>query len=170
MRMVATGIFAGNARVELIEGDLIDMASGNAPHAGARNLLGEMFVLAALDAGVVSIQNALRISDLNLPQPDLVLLKPHPQHYSTRLPTVRDVLLLIEVSDSTLRYDRETRMPIYARHRVPEIWIVDVNGRQVLRYREPALEGYRQVDSISGVCAPQLLPDCRIDLDRLFPN
>lgn len=168
--MVAAGIVTDDAHVELIEGDLVDMEAGNAAHAGARNLLSEMFVLAAQDAGVVSVQNALRISDLNLPQPDLVLLKPHAQHYSTRLPTVKDVLLLIEVSDSTLRYDRETKTPIYARHGVPEVWIVDVNGRQVLRYREPALEGYRQVDGISGVCAPQLLLGCRIDLDRLFPN
>lgn len=168
--MVAAGIVAEDARVELIEGELIDMAPINAPHSGALNLLTKLFVMAAGDEGVVSVQNALRISDLNLPQPDLVLLKPHPQHYSTRLPTVKDVLLLIEVSDSTLRYDRETKTPIYARHGVPEVWIVDVNGRQVLRHREPALEGYRQVDSISGVCAPQLLLGCRIDLDRLFPN
>lgn len=169
LRMVGAGILEEDARIELIEGELIDMTAASASHAALRNRLARMFVLALGERGVVSIQNALRLGNFTLPQPDLCALRAQSQDYFDRLPTAADVLLLIEVSDSTLRYDRDRKLPLYARHGIAEVWIVDVNARRTLRYTQPDAEAYAREDVITGKVALTQLPDCIVDLTPLFP-
>lgn len=169
-RMVDVGILDEDSRVELIEGELIEMPPIGAPHAGAVNMLTRSFVLGSRDQAVVSIQNGLRLSDLSLPQPDVVVLKPHASSYSTRLPTTKDVLLLVEVAHSTLNYDRNRKLPLYARHGIPEVWIVDIAGQRVTRYSQPSEAGYAQEELLGVNATPLLLPDCLIPLAELFAH
>jgi Uma2 family endonuclease len=128
-KMAEVGILDEDSRVELIEGEIIDMAPIGLPHLSVVDRLNRLFVLATGESAIVRIQGTIRLSDFTAPQPDLVLLKPRDDFYATRLANAGDILLIIEVSDSSLRYDRHIKVPLYARYGVSEVWIMDlVNG------------------------------------------
>lgn len=167
-RMVSAGILMDDERVELIEGELIDMLPIGALHSGIVNRLTRRLVLAAGDQAIVSVQNGLRLGDLNLPQPDLALLRPQADDYMLRLPNARDALLIIEVSDSTLSYDQKRKLPLYASHDIPETWIVDLSNQRILRYRAPGKQSYTQSDEIEGTVTLTAQHSCQIDLAGLF--
>ncbi len=169
LQMFDTGILADNARVELIEGELIDMTPPNAPHGSAVYTMNLLFFEAVGRRAVIWNQTSVRLSALNLPQPDLAILRSRDDRYRTRLPTISDILLVVEVSDTTLSYDRKKAL-VYAAQGVPELWIVDVNRQRVIRFRGPGVSGYRKVDEPSGVVAPKRMPKCKINLGELFPG
>src|SRR5262245_48795970 len=105
-RMAEAGVLAPDARVELIEGEIVDMAPISSGHAGVVNFLQRTFDRGIEELGVVAVQQPLRLGNRSEPQPDVMLLKPRADLYRTSHPTADDVLLLIEVSDSTLKFDR----------------------------------------------------------------
>jgi Uma2 family endonuclease len=153
-RMGEVGIFPPDARVELIDGDVIKMAPIGSHHNGSvagldeilRELLGRRVTIVA--------QGPLRLSAPGRaqanPQPDILVLKRRDDFYRHANPTAADVLLVIEVSDSTLAYDRDTKAPMYARAGIPEYWIVDLTGSRLLVYREPRDGVYRSVEALTG--------------------
>jgi Uma2 family endonuclease len=98
------------------------------------------------------------------PQPDFALLRPRADHYRSATPTAADVLLLIEVADASGRYDRSVKLPPYARHGIPEVWIVDIAARLVEAHRQPGPDGYREIlrPAAGEPLAPRLLPDLRL--------
>jgi Uma2 family endonuclease len=159
-RMAAAGILHEDDRVELIEGELVEMAPIGSPHSGTVNSLTRLLVRAAGDRAVVSVQNPVRLGDHSEPEPDFTLLRPRVDDYRLRTPVAADVLLLIEVADSSLRYDRTVKLPLYARHGIPEVWIVDVEHRSIEVHREPAGDGYATVsrEGPGAVLEPVLLP------------
>jgi Uma2 family endonuclease len=169
-RMGETGILGPEPRVELIEGEMIEMAPIGSRHASAVNFLSAHFVRAVGNAALVWTQNPLRLSDDSEPQPDLMLLRPRADRYRTGHPRPEDVLLLIEVADTTLVFDRETKVPLYAKHGVPEVWILDLEAKQLEIYREPGAGGYRrklerrETESI----APTALPTVALQVGALF--
>jgi Uma2 family endonuclease len=169
-RMVAVGVIAEDARVELIDGELIDMVPINPPHAGSVIQLTHLFGAATAGRALVSVQNGVQLDAINLPQPDLALLRLRDDFYKVHLPTVEDVLLVVEVSDTTLNYDRTTKATLYAARGVPELWVFDVKHRKMVRFRTPAAKGYRRIDEPRGSVAPKLLPSCAIDLTKVFPR
>lgn len=144
-RMGEASIFAPEARVELIDGEVIDMAPIGSKHASAVKRLNALLVAALGQRAIVSVQDPLRLGDLSEPEPDLMLLKPRADFYADAHPTAGDVLLLIEVADASARYDREIKLPLYARHGVAEVWIVDLEARLVRFFRTPVGEGYADV-------------------------
>lgn len=168
LRMVAAGIVLEDERVELIEGELIDMPPIGAPHSGLVNRLNRLLVMAAGTRAVVSVQNGLRLGEFNLPQPDFVVLRKHPHDYMVHLPTPGDVLLVIEVSHTTLTYDTRIKMPLYAAHGIAEAWIVDATSTRVLRYSEPSDGQYRRVETIDGLVTLSAMSECAVDLAGLF--
>jgi Uma2 family endonuclease len=170
-RMGEAGVFPPDARVELIEGEIVEMAPIGSPHAGAVNVLNRALVLLAGDRAIVSVQNPLIISDRSVPQPDLALLRARADSYSESHPTVADVLVVVEVSDTTLRFDRSTKVPLYARCGILEAWIVDLNHKVVHVYRDAGPDGYRTALTMSseGELAPLGLPDARLAVRELFP-
>ena len=170
MRMYAAGIIADDERVELIEGELIAMTPPNAPHSGTTAHLTYLFIEAVGRRAVVWNQSSVRLSDVTLPQPDLALLRPRKDYYTVRLPLVSDMLLAVEVADSSLSYDRNRKASLYALHRVPEYWVLDVNGRELIRLRKPSPSGYLEVDEPTGTIAPKLMSKCKIDVSKLFPR
>jgi Uma2 family endonuclease len=135
-RMGEIGVFAPDARVELIEGEIIDMAPIGRDHQSIVDQLNRALVRAVGDDAIVRVQGSVRLSEWSEPQPDVVLLAPRADFYRSEFALGTDTLLVIEVSDTTLRYDRDRKVPLYARHGVPEVWIVDVNGDALLVYGE----------------------------------
>ncbi len=138
-RMAEVGLLAPDARVELIDGEIIDMAPIGSEHASVVDQLTRLLVRAVGDDAILRVQGSVRLGRRSEPGPDLVLLRPRPDFYRNQFATGNDTLLVIEVSDTTLRYEREIKIPLYARHGVPEAWIVDLrNDRLCWPTRRPS--------------------------------
>ncbi len=145
-QMAEAGIFGEDNRIELIDGDLIDMAPIGRAHAGIVNALAEALVEACARRAIVSTQNPIRLDQVSEPQPDLAVLRRRADFYIDGEPAVpADVLLVVEVADSSLKFDREVKLPLYARAGIPEFWIVDVKRRVVEVHRKPDGHGYAEV-------------------------
>src|SRR3954453_23884684 len=149
-RMAEAGILGEKERVELIEGELIAMAPIGDDHMGTVNAVNYLLVLAVGERSVVSVQNPLRLSNLTEPQPDFTVLAPRADFYRKKRPMPEDTLLLVEVAETSVRYDRTVKLPLYARHGVPEYWIVRLDIAVVEVYRDPARDGYRSVQEVRG--------------------
>src|SRR5437870_5311061 len=122
-RMLDVGIFTEDDRVELIEGEIIQMSPIGKKHASCVNRATDLFTAAFRGRAIVSVQNPLRLNTYNEPVPDIVVLKFREDYYETQSHTPDDTLFTVEVSDSTLRYDTKIKLPIYARTGVVEVWI-----------------------------------------------
>jgi len=157
LRMGETGILKEDDRVELIDGEIIDMPPIGIPHTSAVNRLGNKLKEQLGTRVILSMQNPIRIGDLSLPQPDIALLRPRDDFYAAAYPTPADILLLVEVAESSVRYDRDKKL-------------LDIPARKLILYREPAADGYRAVAEAGDLArvTPAALPDCAIDLRGLF--
>ena len=169
-RMAEAGIFSPDARVELIAGEVIDMPPIGSPHAGTVNYLGDKVKLACGTQAIVAIQNPVFLNLHHEPQPDLMLLRPRPDFYRSSHPTPADVFLIIEVADTSLAYDTQIKLPLYARHGIPEVWLADLSNRQFLVHRTPTPTGFQDVQTLTDLSAltPLLLPGVTVDLSDLF--
>ncbi len=169
-KMAEAGILTQNDRVELIGGEIFDMTPIGAAHAGKTNRLNRLFARAAADGLVlVSVQSPLRLDAYNEPEPDVMLLKPREDDCQGRHPGAADVLLLVELSESSLVHDCGTKLPLYAKFGVPEVWIVDLRGAAIEVYREPAGDAYALKERLtSGSLAPVLVPGVTIDAGELL--
>jgi Uma2 family endonuclease len=168
-RMAEVGLLAPDARVELIEGEIIDMAPIGPPHSSVVNQLNRWLVRAVGDLAIVQSQGAVRLNLRNEPEPDLALFKPREDFYRHRHASGADTLLVIEVSESSLRYDREIKVPLYARHGVPEVWVVDLVHGRILTHHSPVAGEYQHQSSTAqpGIVSLFALPGVSIDLSGL---
>jgi Uma2 family endonuclease len=141
-RMGEAGIFSPESRIELIDGEIIEMSPIGFNHAGHLNRLNHIFTLLVTDQAIVSIQNPLQLGDLSEPEPDFMLLRPEPSFYSTRHPQADDVLLLVEIADSSLAFDRNQKMRLYAAHNIPEYWLINLIEACLEVHRQPQPGGY----------------------------
>jgi Uma2 family endonuclease len=164
LRMGEVGILNPRDRVELIEGELIAMAPIGANHAGTVIALNDSLTTATRGRALVSPQNPVQLNDRNLPQPDYAVLVPRPDRYRTAHPRPHEVLLLIEVADSSLEYDQDVKRALYARNGIRELWIVNLVDGDVEVCRSPGPDGYASVTTVgrSGVLEPKQLPGARI--------
>jgi len=169
-RMAEVGILAPDARVELIDGEIIDMAPPGSLHAATVDRLMEVLARAVDGRASVRVQNPVRLSELSEPQPDVALLRRREDFYSEHHPTPADVLLIVEVADTSLRFDRDTKMSLYAVHGIPEMWLVDLRGRRLVRYRAPQQGSYTLVDEpdLGAELDVAALSGVAVDLHRLF--
>jgi Uma2 family endonuclease len=147
-RMGEAGLFGANERVELINGEIIDVPPMGSRHAGSLEQLASALAAAVGTRAIVRQQLPLRLGEDSEPQPDIVVATTRADHYKASHPTAADVLLLVEISDSTLRYDREIKVGLYAHHEVPEVWVVDLQGKQVHCYRSPVRGQYATVATV----------------------
>ncbi len=172
LRMGESAVFAVNTRMELIEGEIIEMAPIGSRHAGAVKILNRLFGRLVGEEAIVSVQDPLIIGDRSVPQPDLVLLKPRADSYASAHPTPADVLLVVEVADTTLAFDLSTKIPLYARHGVPESWVVDLGERAIRVFRDPSASGYRTsfAVSVGESVSPSALPDVSVAVALIFPE
>ena len=141
-KMGKAGILSRDDRVELIDGEIVQMPPIGVPHASHVGRISHVLSLALGSLALVWVQNPVRLGDRSEPVPDIMLLRPRDDFYAERHPIATDVLLVIEVSDSTLAYDQRTKLPLYALHQIPEAWIVDLNHKLVHVNREPTANGY----------------------------
>jgi Uma2 family endonuclease len=169
-KMVETGVLTKYDRVELIEGDMIDMPPIGGPHQAVIARLTKLFVLSAGDAAIVSPGGSIRLGDYSMPQPDLLLLKAREDFYARQTPRQSDVLLLVEISDGSLAYDQGTKRTLYARYGVGEYWVIDIPGERIHVYREPNVDGYAQAEvrTFTDTVSPQRLPAIKVNVGSLF--
>jgi Uma2 family endonuclease len=145
--MFQAGIFSEDERLELVCGEVIQMSPIGERHAACVAILTQLITLRLRLSALVWAQNPVVLNDYSEPQPDLALLKPRVDNYRTSKPTPDDVLLVIEVSDSTLEYDRKVKVPLYARAGIPEAWVVNLTGEHIEVYSDSAGGEYQTVRS-----------------------
>jgi Uma2 family endonuclease len=169
-QMARAGILDEDARVELIDGEIVEMAAIGGWHANAVNDINHLLVGGFADVAVVSVQNPVRLDQYNEPQPDLALLRRVPQRPRTSLPTPEDVFLLVEVADSTVATDRRIKIPLYARHGIVEVWLVNLRRATISVYRDPAPDGYRiELTTRRGEqISPSHFPDRVLSVDDIL--
>jgi Uma2 family endonuclease len=136
-RMAEVGILAPSERVELIDGEIIDMSPIGALHAAIVARLAALLTREIGSAAVVWCQNPIRLDDTSEPEPDIAIVRARADGYMTALPGPGDVLLVIEVADTSLAYDLGVKVPLYARHGIPDTWVIDAATRQTTRFRSP---------------------------------
>lgn len=171
-RMWEAGILHPEARTELIDGEIIDVAPPGSLHAGTVIQLDRLLQRAARDHAIVLTQNPILLGMYSEPQPDCALVKPRKDFYKSSHPQPGDLLLVVEVADSSLRFDRDVKSALYARHGVPELWLIDVRAKRLTRYRDPAGKAYTRVDE-PDVGTPIDLPigrNLRVELAPLFED
>ncbi len=169
-RMAETGVLRPDARVELLDGKIIDMSPIGPSHGGVVNWLNRLFSNRSRGRWLVTVQNPVHLDDFSEPQPDLMLLKPVADDYRSRHPQPEDVFLLIEVSDSTLESDREVKLPAYGRAGIAEFWIVNLVNGTLEIYREPHFTGYgsSRILNVGDQASPALFPDAIVDVAELL--
>lgn len=168
--MGAAGILGEDDRVELIDGEILTMSPPGPPHYGTVNRLTHLFVRLAGETAVVHVQSPVRVDRYSEPQPDLALLRPRADYYAGARVTPVDVLLAIEVADTSLAFDRTVKAALYARRGIVEYWIVDVHSRAVIRHADPRDGRYTTVDVVppDTPFAPRLLPACVVTMADLL--
>lgn len=170
-RMEAAGIFHEDDRLELLQGEIVEMPPIGPGHASGVNRLMHCFLsLQAEGKVIISVQNPIRLGEYSEPQPDLALLKPRPDFYSRNHPGPEDVFLVMEVMDSSASYDREVKVPLYARFGIRETWLVEVEQGLIEVYRASSPEGYQQVLALrwGERLAPEAFPELNVTVDALL--
>ncbi|MDQ6693415.1 MAG: Uma2 family endonuclease [Chloroflexota bacterium] len=164
------GVIREDDRVELIAGEIVEMSPINVPHAECVDTLNMLFAPLLAGRGVVRVQNPIYIDKFNEPQPDVTLLKPRVNRKRQQHPGPDDVLLLIEVADSTLATDRRLKLPLYAGAGIDEVWIVNIQKKVVEVHLDPAGGKYNRVARVGlgHALSPQSLPDITIKVDDIF--
>ena len=166
-KMGEAGIFHEDDRVELIDGEVVEMSPIGWRHMWCVNALTMLLARLAQGRYVVSVQNPLTISEHGEPQPDLVLIKDLPPG---RLPTPEDVLLVVEVSDTTLAYDRNVKLARYAEAGIPEAWLTDLSEDRFEVHSEPGSDGYRKTARYSrGERVESATLSLAFDADEVLP-
>ena len=146
-RMGEARVFPEDDRVELIDGEIVDMTPIGSRHAACVDRLNRLLDRRVGDRAIVRVQNPVRLGDLSEPEPDLSLLVSREDFYASAHPSAGDLLLVVEVSETSASVDRHLKAPLYARHGVPELWIVDLEAEEVQVHREPSADGYRSVET-----------------------
>ena len=170
-RMVDAGILSEDDRVELIRGEILTMSPIGPPHNGTVMRANNRIVPIVGSRAIVGVQGAIRLDDWDEPEPDLFLLRPRDDFYTSKHAGPSDIFLIIEVADSSLDYDRTVKTSLYAETGVPEYWISDIPNDCVWVYVDIQERHYQTIRQFKRgeFITPRLLPDCRIPVDILLP-
>jgi Uma2 family endonuclease len=168
-RMVATGVFPPEARLELLDGEIVEMSAQKGPHASAVDLVEEALRVGFGKGFYVRGQKPLRLDDYSEPEPDIALVEGSIRDYADHHPTA--AILVVEVADTTLAYDRLNKAAVYARTGIPEYWILNLRDRCLEVYRRPAAGAYSErILLIEGeTVSPLADPGLRIEVADLLP-
>jgi Uma2 family endonuclease len=169
-QMVDAGILTENDRVELINGRILTMSPIGRKHFACVNRLTNLFASRLVGQTIVSTQNPVVLDDLSEPEPDVVLLNPRADFYESELPTAADVLLLVEVSDATLRFDKQVKLPLYAESGIVEVWIADVKTGRIEVYTQPEAGSYtrQQTYKRGQTLSPQHFPALTVAVEEVI--
>jgi len=169
-RLGEANIFPPGSHVELIDGEILDMAPIGSNHAGHLKRINNFFTLLVAGKAIVSVQDPLQLGDLSEPEPDFMLLKPNADFYSSRHPVAGDVLLLIEVADSSLQFDQNQKLRLYALHGIPEYWLLNLNDSCLEVYRKPLGENYAEKTTlyVNDQVTLSQLPELTIQISSIL--
>ena len=170
--MGKAGIFAPNERVELLEGEIIAISPMGDRHSSCITRVNRVFAgLNIANRAIVSVQSPVVTSSTSEPEPDIALLAFHDDLYDFGKPRPQDVLLLVEVSDSSLEYDREVKLPYYASLRIPEVWIANLQDDRIEASTEPTPQCYRatRIYTRGDTISPTAFPDLQINVNDIIP-
>jgi Uma2 family endonuclease len=169
-RMAEVGILREDDRVELIRGEIVEMAPIGRRHKAFVANLGQLLIVRLANRARVHIQSGVVLADDTEPEPDVTVLRRRAVPYKEREAHTEDVFLLIEVADSSLAYDRSTKLRLYAEARIPEYWVVDCTAETVEVHRDPGPDGYRDVRLVTGTAtlALQAFPDVTLRTTDIF--
>lgn len=170
--MADVGVLKWGGHDELISGVVMDPFSITPLHASVTHQIAGPFFNLPEKACIVSIRNPVRLDEYNELQPDVMLVKYVPNYYTTRHPGPEDVLLLVEVADASLDYDREDKLPAYGRAGIGEVWIVNLNDETIEVYREPHFTGYasKTILRAGDQAVPQVFPDVTVNVAELLKH
>ena len=170
MAMGEAGILGEDERIELLAGEIIEMAPIGNRHLFATDALTMLLAPALVGRAVVRVQGSIQLDDYGAPEPDIVVLRPRPG-YEAESAMPADVLLLIEVADSSLEYDRGFKLALYAAAGIPEVWIVNLRTGEVEAGADPVGTEYTSVRTVSadGSISPQAFPDVALELSQFTP-
>ncbi|NEQ41126.1 MAG: Uma2 family endonuclease [Okeania sp. SIO3I5] len=171
-KMLDAGVFTENERVELIRGEIIKMSPIGVRHGDCVDSLAELFILRLVQTVTVRVQNPVRLNDNSEPQPDVSLVQRRQGFRQTQQPQPENVFLLIEVSDTTIKYDREIKVPLYAENNIVEVWLVNLNEECLEVYRQPTANGYEIVQTFQRGenVTIQALPNVTFTVDEILGN
>jgi Uma2 family endonuclease len=170
-RMIEAGILTTDNQVELLNGQIVRMAPQNPPHASTTQQSDASLQSRFAGRAIVRVQLPITLSTSSSePEPDIAIVKADPKRYSDRHPGAADILLLIEIADSTLERDLTEKALIYAQAGIGEYWVLDLVSRQAYVFREPTVEGYQsqQISPVGGAVSPIAFPDLTISFQELF--
>ena len=169
-RLAEAGVFKEDSRIELVEGEVVDMAPIGSLHAYTLDRLARLLYRKQDNPYLIRIQNPIHLDDHNEPQPDLVVARDH--DYSAGHPQAADILLVVEVADTTLVYDRDVKLPLYARHGIPQCWLLDVKAGTLTVFNDPVDGRYRQAASIRDMEGAEIgdIALAAADLSGLLDN
>ncbi len=171
-KLAEVGILAPDERVELLAGEIIKMAPIGSKHAGGVTQFAEEFSVRLGRRVTVRVQNPVRLSGGEEPEPDIAVLHRKDDGYASGHPGPEDVILLIEVADSSVGFDRRHKLPMYALHGIPEVWLGDINARRVEVHDEPMAAGYARVRVFDAgeTLSPGAFPDLEIPVSHVMPE
>ncbi len=169
-RMAECGILPRDARVELLDGEIVEMAPIGDRHAACVDWLTHVLATAVANRAIVRVQNPVRLGRRSEPQPDVALLRYRPDFYRSGHPGPSDVLLIVQVGDSSVDFDREVKTPLYAAAGIPEVWIVDLLAEGIEVYRGAGPRGYSEVTRHlrDGRISPAGLPDLILEVSPVL--
>jgi Uma2 family endonuclease len=169
-RMAQAGIFTEDDRVELLGGEVAQMTPIGSRHAACVTRLNHLFVVRLQGRAQVNVQNPIHLSERSEPQPDIALLRPRSDFYAPAHPGPADVILLVEVAETSSDVDRTVKVPLYARAGIPEVWLVTLAEDGVEVYRRPTAEGYQELQSVGrgGQVTPQTFEDVSIEVAEIL--
>ena len=169
-RMIEAGILSEDDRLELIEGDIVKMSPIGRSHAACVNRLNAFFNRLVGREVIVSVQNPVHLNDFSEPQPDVALLKPRGDFYAQSHPTPADVLLIVEVADTSVETDRTVKVPLYGRALIPEVWLVDLAGEVIEIYALPVNGEYQQLRQAKrgDTLTPESLSHVKLSVDDIL--
>ena len=169
-RMGEAGVFSEDDRVELLDGEIVEMSPIGIPHSSSVDRLNAFFARRLGRRAILRVQGPIILDDYSEPQPDLSVLTPRPDFYGHAQPRPRDVLLAIEVMDSSRSYDRTLKLPLYARAGLREVWLVDLQAEVIERFRRPSLRTYREHETFGRgrVLTPLAFPRIRFRVNEIL--
>lgn len=169
-RMLTSGILSENDHVELLGGEIVEMSPIGSRHAACVKRLNRLLSRKIGDRGMIGVQDPIHLDARSEPQPDLVVLRPRADFYATTHPQPEDVLLIVEVAETSAGYDREVKLPLYAQAGIPEVWLVDLAEEGIRAFTKPLPQEYDEIRHYwrSDVITPQTFPDVQIALTDIL--
>lgn len=170
-KMVDAGVLNEDDNVELIDGEIITMAAIGSAHAACVRRLNQLFSAQVGSQAIVSIQDPITLDELSEPEPDVALLAPRDDFYSESHPQPEDILLIVEVADTPVTYDRDVKIPLYAGAGIPEVWLVDLTDEAVELYRSPVSGAYeiKRRMRAGNTLSPYAFDDIEIPIANILP-